>query len=238
MCKTELCPSQSFFLSLLRIPFDHILIFIFIAIIIEQNVIKGNEITGKNLIIAVTGTPASGKSTFSEELAKTLAGSEIIELNDIVDRHKLFSRIDEMGSKVVKLKELDKKLNSIINKRQIDRHLIIVGHLVPEINFNKDITVVLRVGLNELIRRLEKRGYLDAKIKENIISESIDYCGIKAKETCKETYEIESDSEKEKIIEYIVSIASGNRIKPPGSSEISKLDELLGLVANGNKYSL
>ena len=152
--------------------------------------------------------------------------------------HNLFSRIDEMGSKVVKLKELEKKTNEGLKEQVSESHLILVGHLVVELKLKPDITVALRLKLNELIKRLEQRGYPKEKIKENIVSESIDYCGIKAKEMCKETYEVETDQEKREMIDYIVSVASGAPRKPPEVKEISRFDELLELVTSGNHYSL
>jgi broad-specificity NMP kinase len=60
-----------------------------------------------------------------------------------------------------------------------------VGHLVPEIKIKYDMIIVLRIGLKLLVERLEERGYQKEKIRENIVSESIDYCGIKSMEHCR-----------------------------------------------------
>lgn len=191
----------------------------------------------KNLIIVVTGTPGSGKSTFAKQLAGSLENSELIEINDIVDRYKIYSSIDKLGSKIVKLDELQSKMNEII-KENSKKNLIVAGHLAPEINLKQDITVVIRIGLKELVKRLEARKYQKEKIKENIISESVDYCGIKSREKCKETYEIETKEQKDEMIEYIKSIISGKKAKSPNMEEISKFDELLELIMDGNKYGL
>ena len=191
-----------------------------------------------HLTIAITGTPAVGKSSFARQLADVLADSKIIEINDVVDEYTLFSKIDKMGSKVVKIKELEKKMNEIIAQDSKKFNLIIVGHLIPELKLDQDITVVLRLNLKELIKRLEARNYEKEKIKENIVSESVDYCGIKAKEKCKETYEIETNAEKKEITEYILARALGNPAKAPEMKEISRFDELLELVTTENKYGL
>lgn len=218
-------------------PSYHVYYLYLLLIIIFIYFQKGNKISKNSLIIAVTGTPAAGKSSFAKELSKNIKGSEIIEINDVVDEYKLFSRVDEMGSKVVKLKELDKKMQEIIKEKK-NPNLIIVGHLVPEIKLKQDVTVVLRLNLNELIKRLEARDYQKEKVRENIISESIDYCGLKARETCKETYEIETEKEKREMIDYLISKTSGKSHKAPEIKEISRFEELLELVTSSNKYNL
>lgn len=155
-----------------------------------------------------------------------------------MDQYKFYSRIDKMGSKVVELEPLEKKVKEIISEEQKNSNLIIVGHLAPEIKFKQDLVVVLRTTLKELIKRLEARKYEKDKIKENLVSESVDYCGTKAKEICKKTYEIETDQEKKEMIDYIVSVAKGKPSNEPEIKEISRFDELLELVTTDNKYGL
>lgn len=193
---------------------------------------------GKKLIIAITGTPASGKSTFAKELSSKLPNSQVIELNDIVDEYKLFSSVDKLGSKIVKLAELESKMKDLIKEKSTSSNLIIVGHLVPEIELNQNITVVMRIGLKELVKRQEERKYPKAKIKENIVSESVDYCGMKAREKSEETYEVETTQQKEEITAYIISKLSETKMKPPQKEEISKFNDLLELIMEGNKYGL
>jgi adenylate kinase len=190
------------------------------------------------LIVSVTGTPAVGKSSFAKKLSEALPNSKMIEINDVVEEHKLFSRIDEIGSKVVKMKELESEIQTLIEKEEKKSNLILVGHLIPDLNLKQDLVVVLRLNLNTLIERLEARDYPKEKVKENLVSESVDYCGVKAKEKCPQTYEIETDAEKEEMIDYIVSIPSGSPKKAPEMKEISKFDELLELVTSDNKYGL
>ena len=193
-------------------------------------------ITKERFVIAVTGTPGTGKSTFAKMLSKEMDGSRIMELNEIVDEYRLFSRIDKMGSKVVKLKELEKKTKELIAAESSTA--IIVGHLVPEIRIGQQITVVTRVGLKELIGRLEARNYQFEKVKENLISESIDYCGVKCREEGLETYEVETESEKSEIISYIKDFVAGKRHKQPEMKEISMFNELMEIATSDNRYGL
>ncbi len=116
--------------------------------------------------------------------------------------------------------------------------VIIVGHLVPEIKLKYDAIIVIRANLKELIERMEERKYGREKVKENIVSESIDYCGEKSEIVCKNVYEVESKHEKEQAIEYIKSISDGRPNKHPEKRSISKLDELFDLVNEDNKYGL
>jgi len=186
----------------------------------------------------VTGTPGVGKSTFAKKLSDTLPNSSLVELNDIVEEYKLYSKIDEMGSKVVKLGQLEEKVKEIIKEQGSASNMIIVGHLVPEINVKYDMIIVLRIGLKKLVERLEARGYQKEKTRENIVSESIDYCGIKSMEHCEETYEVETESEQKEVMDYIMDRTEGKQGKPPEIREISKFKELMELIADGNKYSL
>ncbi|HII09983.1 TPA: AAA family ATPase [Candidatus Micrarchaeota archaeon] len=199
--------------------------------------LKGHKIA-KSIVIGVTGTPAAGKSTFAKEILGELPESEMIELNDIVDRFKLFSDVDKLGSKIVRLKELEAKMAEIIKEKGMSRNIIVVGHLVPEIKLKYDLIVVVRVNLKGLISRMERRNYQKEKIRENLVSESIDYCGVKSSEMCAETYEIENEEERRKVLNYIKERSAGKSANKPEAKEISKMDELLELVTEGNRYGL
>ncbi len=188
------------------------------------------------MVIGVTGTPAAGKSTFAREILTEVPGSELIELNDIVGEFKLFSGTDETGARIVRLAELGAKVKERIKNDGKNRCAIIVGHLVPEIKLKYDMIIVVRANLRELIKRMERRSYEREKLKENIVSESIDYCGVKSAELCEETYEVEHEKEKKEMLKYIRERSNGISENKPEVREISKMDELLDLVTDGNKY--
>lgn len=160
----------------------------------------------------------------------------IIEINDIADRDQLYSETDEHGSKIVKLKEL-----SAAVRREASKHksgAIIVGHLVPDLDIRPDIIVVIRADLDVLISRMQKRGYPKEKIHENLISEVVDYCGANCAEKCPELYEVESDLEKARMLEYLSQISKGKKATPPKRREIDKLEQLLDIVGVENPYGL
>jgi len=190
------------------------------------------------LVIAVTGTPGTGKTTFAKSLSKE-TGIRIIEVNDIVEDKKLFTGLDENGSKIVKLDELKKEIKGLLKKQSEEaKSIILVGHLLADLNLDYDITAVTRSNLKVLVGRLEERGYQKEKLRENLVSESIDYCGVQAAERSKETYEIETESDKAKLSYYIKERLAGKALEKPKLPEISKLEEMLELVYEGNTYGL
>ncbi|MCL4373405.1 MAG: AAA family ATPase [Candidatus Marsarchaeota archaeon] len=179
-----------------------------------------------------------GKSFFSKELAKH-ASMRIVEVNDIVKKHKLYSYIDKNGAAVVKVHPLSNAIRK--EAAHTAGHMLIVGHLVPELSVKFDIIVVLRYDPVKLVRRLEKRDYGKEKIRENVIAEAIDYCGnrAKARHTYSEVYEIDasSTSQREKIIAYIKKRAAGTYAKKPAQKEINSMPALVK-IAKRYRYGI
>ena len=191
----------------------------------------------RKLVVAITGTPGTGKSTFAKRLSKELDSCRIIEINDVVERHKLYSRMDQFGSKIVDLKKLNRALKARIGEAD-EGVVLVVGHLVPDLDLDQDVTVVLRTGLETLVKRLEGRGYPKGKIRENLVAEATDYCGIVSGEKCASTYEAESELDRKRVIGYIYALSRRIKAKEPPRKAIEKLDELLELIKKGNAYGL
>ena len=189
------------------------------------------------LIIAVTGTPGTGKTVLAKRLHKRLSGSSVVEINDIVNRYRLYSKKDKFGTKIVNLGNLNKKLNAELRKNK-NRIIIVAGHLAPELSFRCNLAIVTRCGLVELARRLEKRKYKREKAAENIVAEAVNYCGAKIRKRCKSTFEVETAEEKSRIINYIASLSKDMHAKKPKSREINKIADLETLVRDGNRYGL
>ena len=186
------------------------------------------------LIVAVTGTPGTGKSLFAKQLAGKARHARVIEINDIVKENRLYSSTDRFGSKIVKMGALNISLKREI--RDSSGLVLVVGHLVPELSVGQRITVVLRLKLKHLIRRLHRRGYPKEKIKENVIAEALDYCGIGVAGRCAEVYEAESGRDRKALMEYVLAEYDGTRRSKPKTRSISKMGELLRLIRGG--YSL
>ncbi len=126
------------------------------------------------MIIAITGTPGTGKTEVSSELAKILREKfkmnfKVLHLNGAVLKNKLWSSIDEKrNSKNVDMAKLRKFILSE-TKRHPD--IITESHLAHY--FKADVVFVLRTQISELRRRMKRRKWGEAKIEENLDAERL-----------------------------------------------------------------
>ena len=132
----------------------------------------------------VTGTPGTGKTTFAKKYAKEnglvyLNGNDIIAENslvDEVDEERDVNVIDEskFADVCVSLsKDYESKGKNII----IDSHL---SHYIDPKFVEK--CFVMHCDLSVLNERLKKRGYSNAKVRENLDSEIFNICELEAKD--------------------------------------------------------
>jgi len=148
---------------------------------------RKSKIKGKNkiIVIAVTGTPGTGKSTLAKLLEKKL-GFKRLDLHhcykDIsasYDRKKKCYNIDliafkKLVNKRINLLRREKKFKGLI----IDTH---ISHLLPQKLI--DLCFVLTCSnLKLLQKRLEKRKYSSAKVRENLDAEIFQICLVEARE--------------------------------------------------------
>ncbi len=151
------------------------------------------------MIISVTGTPGTGKDTISKILAKNL-GFKLIDLNKLAKQKNLFKGHDQKRKcDIVDIK----KLNLEIKKFRKD--IVIQSHYSHELT--SDIVIVLRTDIKELRKRLEKRGWTEEKIKENIDAEIFETCKQDALQKTKKVFEADTTSSSpEKTVENIINI--------------------------------
>lgn len=179
--------------------------------------------------IVITGTPATGKSRIAGIVSKRLKDSELIRANDIVNEKRLFSSIEKDGTKVVRMQPLEKEIEKRI-KASKKKFVIIEGHLLCDMKIRGATAIVIREHLSKLVTRMKKRGYRTDKIRDNIISEATDYCGVNASVNYKKAYELLNDRG---AISRIMSIANGN---PCRNQSIDLLDELNKIAKKDRKY--
>lgn len=130
-------------------------------------VFKTLSSTWYRMIIAITGTPGTGKTTVAETLAEQ-RGMTYVSVNDLIEQEEVETEhdterdataVDPVSLREVMLQEID-------DDSVLDGHL---SHLYPA-----DCIVVLRCQPDMLRDRLEERDWSDAKIEENIASERLD----------------------------------------------------------------
>jgi len=132
------------------------------------------------MIIIVTGVPGTGKTTLSKAIAECLK-HEYVDVNAVIEEHKLSEGRDEKRDcAIVDIKRLEKALSKKIstsNDLVIDSHL---SHYLP--SELVDVCIVVRCDLKILKTRLEKRGYSEEKVRENLDCEILDMCLNEAEE--------------------------------------------------------
>ncbi len=136
-------------------------------------------------VIIVSGTPGTGKTTIAKKTAKE-KGYEYIDVNKVIEKEKLSEGYDKKrDTKIIDIERLNKAVIRLIeNKKKerikgiiIDSHL---SHYLPKKYV--DLCIITKCDLKALKKRLEKRGYSKAKIRENMDAEIFDTCRIEAEE--------------------------------------------------------
>ncbi|RLJ01255.1 MAG: NMP kinase [Candidatus Aenigmatarchaeota archaeon] len=113
------------------------------------------------MLLSVTGTPGTGKTSISEHLGKLLS-MKVIHLNRLAEEMGYILGTDPVrGSLIVDIERLAEELN--------ERDAIIEGHLSHLVN--PDRIVLLRCKPPVLKKRLEEKGWSETKVQENLDAE-------------------------------------------------------------------
>lgn len=185
----------------------------------------------KNIIV-ITGTPGTGKSFFSLKLSRKLGDAEIIKANSLVNEGKLFSSYADDGAKIVKMKQLRNEIEKRI-KNSKKSNIIIEGHLLCDIKIKNAKAIVLREHPATLKKRLAKRGYSISKIRDNLVSESVDYCGTQAESNYAHCFEVLS-SDRHAFVD-LTKISQGKKIK---KKSIDLLYELQDIIKEDIRFAI
>lgn len=131
-------------------------------------------------VVIVTGTPGTGKTTFSKRLAGKL-GADYISLAEYVSKHRLFLGFDrERRSKIIAVAKTRASLNNMVSHTR--GPLVIDTHVADGILPKKTVrqVFVLRCHPRILEARLVAKGWKAAKVRENVLAEVLDSCLILA----------------------------------------------------------
>ena len=133
-------------------------------------------------VIIITGTPATGKSSLARELS-LLTKFRHIDVNRLVKEGRLKTGYDSRRKvRIVPIPLLNRfLLKNYIKKPH--KGLIIESHLAHYLPSKyTDLCLVTVTDLKTLNKRLQKRGYQEAKIRENLDAEIFRTCENEARE--------------------------------------------------------
>ena len=131
------------------------------------------------MIITVTGTPGTGKTTISEAL-----NLQIISLTEFVKQKGLGEQREEFEV------DIPAMIQALEDEVEEYEDVVIEGHLAHY--FPSDICFVLRCDPEVLDERLEERNYSESKVRENLESEALDIVLAQAAEHQETVIEIDT----------------------------------------------
>lgn len=139
-------------------------------------------------LIAITGTPGTGKTSVSEELRSR--GYRVLDVNNHLKENGLLDKKDVLRDTY----EVDMDLlnDSLVNVRSSGDTVFIDSHLSHCLDCH--MIVVLRCDPMVLAERLRSRGYSDSKIAENVQAELLDVILCEAADSDIPVYEVDCTS--------------------------------------------
>ena len=173
------------------------------------------------MIVAITGTPGTGKTAVSAVLQNKRF--RIIDLNKTIIDNSISAGIDKSrNSKIVDVKKLDKYIK---NRYTSDDVFFIEGHLSHLLKC-VDKVIVFRCHPDELKKRLLKKGWNEEKIDENLEAEILDVilCESLEKHSKDDVFEIDTTKNSvEDVADCVVEIVE-NDFKPMNKYNTGNID--------------
>lgn len=144
----------------------------------------------KASVVAITGTPGTGKTTVSKELAKRL-GWINLNLNKEIVRRKLYSGYDtERKSYIADMRCVSAFVKGFVARKD---GVIVDGHLSHNLPSDvPDLVVVLRCKPSVLKSRLERKRWPKLKVKENVEAEEVGIIAWEARHNHKNVLELDA----------------------------------------------
>ena len=143
------------------------------------------------MILLISGTPATGKTTVAQILGERL-GWKVISLNDFARERNLYCGYDEKRkAKVVDIDRVKEEMSRIIEKEE---NLILESHYAHEMP--GDTVVILRANAEEIRKRAKEKQWWFKKTEENVISEIMEVIKTEALEMGKKVVEIDTTGKK------------------------------------------
>jgi len=181
--------------------------------------------------VVITGMPGTGKTKIAEELARIL-NVQFIPIRRVVEKEHIFET--KGGERLVDVRKLEKTLGRMLKN---SRDYVVEGHLACEIGIPCDCIFVLRTHPKELRKRLGGRKYPEAKMRENLLGEMLDYCVQRTEEVYrKKPVEIDTTGRTVKATAGRMAGMIRNKKKKGDRVDYSEeLLEYLGLKKHGRR---
>jgi adenylate kinase len=159
------------------------------------------------MMVAITGTPGTGKTLLAKELETR--GYEALGLNEYIRSKGLLEEKDEERDTYnVDVDSLDVSLDEYRSKNMI----IIEGHFSHCVEC--DVVIVLRCHPDILAKRLREKGYSESKVIENVQAEILDVILYESSEVDALVYELDVSKDPIKITaDKVEAIIKGNTDK-------------------------
>ncbi len=147
------------------------------------------------MIISISGTPKTGKTSVAKALAKKL-GWRLVSLNDLAKEKKLYMGYDRARkSRIVDLKKLRAEVRKLC---RLHKNLILESHYSHDMPC--DVVVILRTNPGELRKRMKKAGWSKKKIEENVEAEIMEVVKGEALEKARKVLEIDTTGRRPELV--------------------------------------
>ena len=161
-------------------------------------------------LLALTGTPGTGKTTLAQMLERPR-----LQLSDYYEACS--DSRDEGGEWLVDLERLAQAV-----ARDAVPEAIIEGHLAHRLGLCETV-VVLRCHPDELRERLGARGYAEAKLRENLEAEALGIITAEALETGTKVHELDTTGQLPAAsVAALAAILAGAKDYQPGRIDFSE----------------
>ena len=188
-------------------------------------------------VILITGIPCTGKTTTAKNLTQKL-NALYINLTDFANTHSLTTSEDKQRkTQIIDEEKMRKKLTETINTTE-NPTIIIDGHYAAAVTPKQYATriFVLRRNPIELRKLMEKNGYQNTKLWENLAAEILDVSLTEALQEHGEDKVCELDATgktAEAVATEILNIINKNKKCPIGKIDWLGMLETQGLT---NQY--
>jgi adenylate kinase len=164
-------------------------------------------------VIAISGTPGTGKTGVGQLLARHL-NATLIELSHLAKEQQLLMGEDaDRETLIADTKKLQRYLDNLISDSP--ENYVIVGHFADEVPEELlEFLVVLRCNPITLTQRLRTRQWSQSKILENVQAEILGECTMQAllRHKREKVFEIDTtEAPLEEVVEAITIIQTGAR---------------------------